>query len=150
MHVFYVFKAILVILINKVRAVLNLDDNLLETAGRSCLHFLVVLCSIFLAAPLKLRVQKSETQFKPIVSSGSACTRMSNVIPLDCLQHLWCGCVVREPERERNRRQFVGTMCQSVGGDEAGTERVCLHEWLQTHSYNFLCEELHASEVIWP
>lgn len=68
MHVFYVFKAILVILINKVRAVLNLDDNLLETAGRSCLHFLVVLCSIFLAAPLKLRVQKSETQFKPIES----------------------------------------------------------------------------------
>lgn len=71
MHVFYVFKAILVILINKVRAVLHLDDNLLETAGRSCLHFLVVLCSIFLAAPLKLivaRVQKSETQFKPIES----------------------------------------------------------------------------------
>lgn len=95
MHVFYVFKAILVILINKVRAVLNLDDNLLETAGRSCLHFLVVLCSIFLAAPLKLRVQKSETQFKPIVSSGSQMLFHSTVSSI-CDVGVWS-----ESQRER-------------------------------------------------
>lgn len=148
MHVFYVFKAILVILINKVRAVLNLDDNLLETAGRSCLHFLVVLCSIFLAAPLKLRVQKSETQFKPIESRQGVRAHECQMLLHSTVSSICDVGVWSESQRERNRRQFVGTMCQSVGGDEAGTERVCLHEWLQTHSYNFLCEELHASEVI--